>query len=598
MGERGTTKTHVAELSTDRLAEIRITLQSATICLLIVDEVSNLDAFCIANIDIRLRQIRGNEHVLFGGLAVLFFGDFGQLPPVKADSLALTLMQLASLDASTLDPIAPRVSPSDHVAAGPVPVVETVPENDDVLLSQLQFPATSIDMLQGSTVGDHPAVFTASVPRAPSPISPVAPMPPRLMLPQTPQPARTFQRVSRQQRDHHLRQMQRQKNAAKKTETRLNTYGRYSATSLARRGGTAFQQCERYHLQEQKRSTDTSHTNFLTKLSRGEAISQHDLHKYKALSAADLQEDNSRWKYAPVLVALNRERVDIVHHKTVLFAQDKQTCVIRWRAKLGQWQGKPILPAVVADLQDTDPCFWQYFVPGVDAYLTYNMNPVLGLANGTPIQLHSLTLSQHQLLQVESLMATVPPGGTITLDEPPVAVNIQIGSLHDAKTKLSLRKKAQLKLLQKHSIVKDDIVIPLLKGNVRKHQAYTVHSSAGIGRVQTRDIFAYESSFAMTIHKAQGRTIPSVVLALADRHNHTFQMKYAAIYVALSRVKQSGDLRILFHDTDNDARDHSLKYITNLKHSVHVLNYYAGFRPPGLGIWDPSRSLIAAAERG
>ena len=649
VGERGTTKTHVAPLSTDRLAEIRLTLQSTTICLLIVDEVSNLDSFCIANIDIRLRQIMGNEAVVFGGLGVLFFGDFGQLPPVKADSLALTLMQLASLDATAPGAMAPPVSPPNSVAAASNPlraqpsqtdhpqpaltgtsrvfhrvsaaeqasnlgrlrqtrhltvsplvndgagnphvVVETVQEDHEVLPPQLQLPTTPINMFQSSTA---PA---ASMPVAPPPLSPTAPHPPPLLPPQAPQPARTFQRVSHRQQHHNLRQIQRQNKATKTPKPRLNAYGRYSATSLARRGGSVFQQCERYHLQEQKRSTDTAHTKFLTKLSRGEAITRPDLHKYKPLSAADLSGDNSRWKYAPVLVALNRERVDIVHHKTVLFAHDKQTCVIRWRANVGKWQGKPILPAVVADLQDTDPCFWQYFVPGVDAYLTYNMNPVLGLANGTPIQLHSLTLTHHQLLHVESLMASVEPGGTITLDEPPVAVNIKIGSLHDVKTKLSLRKTAQLKLLQKHSIVEDAVVIPLLKGNVRKHQSYTVHSSGVIGRVQTRDIFAYESAFAMTIHKAQGRTIPSVVLALSDRQNHTFQMKYAAIYVALSRVKHSSDLRILFHDSDKDARDLSLNYITNLKHSVHVLNYYAGFRPPGLGVWDPSLSLVAASMR-
>ena len=193
-------------------------------------------------------------------------------------------------------------------------------------------------------------------------------------------------------------------------------------------------------------------------------------------------------------------------------------------------------------------------------------------------------------------MSSLPSGSTITLDSPPVAVNINIGGLATAQNKLSIRKTAQLQLLQKHSIVDGEVVVPLLKGNVCKFQSYTFDSPGGIGRVQTKDIFAYESSFAMTIHKAQGRTIPCVVLALCDRHNHTFQMEYAAIYVAMSRVKESGDLRILFHDSDAAARNLSLRYISNLKHSIHVLNYYAGFRAPGLGVWDPSLSLVASAE--
>lgn len=51
--------------------------------ILIIDEVSMLSAQMIDNLDLILRRARGNE-MLFGGMQVIFVGDFFQLPPVKA----------------------------------------------------------------------------------------------------------------------------------------------------------------------------------------------------------------------------------------------------------------------------------------------------------------------------------------------------------------------------------------------------------------------------------------------------------------------------------------------------------------------------------
>ena len=52
--------------------------------ILIIDEVSMLSAQMIDNIDLILKRGRGNG-ALFGGMQVIFVGDFFQLPPVKAE---------------------------------------------------------------------------------------------------------------------------------------------------------------------------------------------------------------------------------------------------------------------------------------------------------------------------------------------------------------------------------------------------------------------------------------------------------------------------------------------------------------------------------
>jgi Viral (Superfamily 1) RNA helicase len=132
-----------------------------------------------------------------------------------------------------------------------------------------------------------------------------------------------------------------------------------------------------------------------------------------------------------------------------------------------------------------------------------------------------------------------------------------------------------------------------MKGRTKYH-GYAVNSWSGIGKVTTKDIFPYELAFAMTVHKAQGRTIPRVVLALAHRENSNNQMSYASIYVALSRVKLTSDLRIMYHDTGPRPGLLGLQYITHLKHCVHVLDYYNDFpRDTNGGLWNPRSSLAA-----
>ena len=61
------------------------------------------------------------------------------------------------------------------------------------------------------------------------------------------------------------------------------------------------------------------HMNLVKKLAAGLQITWRDLMAYKALDRADgkLKE----WQFAPVLVSSNRERLEIIHHKAILFAK-------------------------------------------------------------------------------------------------------------------------------------------------------------------------------------------------------------------------------------------------------------------------------------
>ena len=331
-------------LSASKVTELNKTLQMDRLCLLVIDEVSNVDAFMMAAIGIRLRQLRGNDRTSFGGLVVLFFGDFSQLPPVKSVSLTFSLMQIVSLQNQTTDT-----------------------------------PGYNANVNNSSTV----AVTTIPTESSPEPAAPL----------EQNTGKRVWQRTTKKRKA--LAAVQGEHAKAKQSK-KLNRYGQYGAPSLPRRGAELFTTFHRIHLTDQKRAKDKEHLGFLKRMSRGEQISMHDLRRYGRLPREDLHSseagealpDNKSpkvsWKYAPVLVSSNRERIDIVYRKTLLSAKDHGTYVFGWKTDIGEWKNMSLIVPDRLDLHNSDPCFWQYFVAGADGFLTTNLNNNLGLTNETP----------------------------------------------------------------------------------------------------------------------------------------------------------------------------------------------------------------------
>ena len=105
-------------LSSSVLIRIRKELQIETLSLIIIDEISNIDAKTMTAIDKRLRQITGKTDLRFGGIGIVFFGDFSQLPPVQSLSLPYSAMQLniliqqGAFAAATVPDVPPAVTQS------------------------------------------------------------------------------------------------------------------------------------------------------------------------------------------------------------------------------------------------------------------------------------------------------------------------------------------------------------------------------------------------------------------------------------------------------------------------------------------------------
>ena len=269
-----------------------------------------------------------------------------------------------------------------------------------------------------------------------------------------------------------------------------------------------------------------------------------------------------------------------MHQQAIRFAKYMGTHVIRWKLNDKKW--RPSLNKHNQNIATNDPCFWQYFIAGADGYLATNINTEINLANGTPIRHHSITLPNAQEEnEFQKKIQRSPTGSIITLNTPPLSVNVIPFPKHDNDKEQSDDMQTDL---QDHSIATTEngnIVIPIIHSHADKKDYKTCLVRGGAKYsfrpclVDIVDYFPIELSFAMTIHKAQGRTIQRVILALEERPNHLIQMTFSSIYVALTRVKHSDHIRILHHTNPPDYR--RLGYITKLHPEKEIFQFFAGF---------------------
>ena len=90
-----------------------------------------------------------------------------------------------------------------------------------------------------------------------------------------------------------------------------------------------------------------------------------------------------------------------------------------------------------------------------------------------------------------------------------------------------------------------------------------------------KPFFPVEMWFAMTVNKAQGQTMPKVIIALS--HQPHMNYSRAGLYVAFSRVKHSDHLRLFITGNTEDDRKNSMHYIWNLPPDLTVKSFFKGF---------------------
>jgi hypothetical protein len=208
---------------------------------------------------------------------------------------------------------------------------------------------------------------------------------------------------------------------------------------------------------------------------------------------------------------------------------------------------------------------FSYFVQGAPAYLTSNICPIKGLANGTQVKLHSLTWPENAPVATYlARIACAAPGEEVYIEIPPITINVQI-PLSDREIQAWPREQ---------TIVSNAVVIPVKLSTRDPTKLHVCVNSTWLPiKVRTH---AIELGFAITFHKVQGKTLPRIIL---DLNNRPFkpQITFNMLLVGLSRVTSGQNFRIL--PLQPNA---SLEYLTNLKPDPLLSVWMAGFDTNGI----------------
>lgn len=73
---------------------MRKNINLATVCMLIIDEISYVISKFLGRIEKRLREIMAKKNLPFGGFAVIIVGDMYQFPPVDGTALFTSMADL------------------------------------------------------------------------------------------------------------------------------------------------------------------------------------------------------------------------------------------------------------------------------------------------------------------------------------------------------------------------------------------------------------------------------------------------------------------------------------------------------------------------
>ena len=285
-------------------------------------------------------------------------------------------------------------------------------------------------------------------------------------------------------------------------------------------GVSIFRGFKKFELTTQNRaSRDKGHTTMIHGLrTEKKPITPEMLKKLKPLGANDMKQ--FRWKFAPRLVTGNLERFLINKHQVLAFARETGRTVYTWVDSLSN------VPFHVSSESDEalDPAARRYFVYGAPAYITENLNTAAtGIVNGSKGYLHSLTWRDEDA-RAEQLPPAGSPGEIVEIPVP-LTVNVYVPGIRGA-----------------------DGCGKLVPCTTTEKE--TKNADANLKRPR----HTYDLGFCVTYHKVQGQTLDEVVLVLHRRKpRQLLSLCFEMFYVAVTRVRQTRDIRILYFEEEEGA---------------------------------------------
>jgi hypothetical protein len=355
-------------------------------------------------------------------------------------------------------------------------------------------------------------------------------------------------------------------------------------TSLATSGGVLFRDFKLHCFTQQMRvrADDIVHTALVESFQQAQSSPMTPallarMRDTMYLTHADVLEDPS-WTEASIVVPTNAQRENMLPHLVVNFARLRGLPVLRFRYVL-------YAQCSIDDFESDAtyrrfPALTGYFVQSAPVFISANINPNKGLANGTCAFMHSLSWEDDAYIhEVQERISRAQPGEIIDVDLP-LSLNVEV--------KVTPLNNAQWSRPDDETLHAGRVVIPL---DCASEAAVTLTSGAKMKYKQ----FMCELAFVITFHKCQGRTISKVILDL-NRQPGQGNVQYSSLYVGLSRVRSGSDIR-LFPALDQRAagvmnqHPDALHHLTHLRPNADLGIWWSGFDE--LGHWSRERTDAA-----
>lgn len=297
------------------------------------------------------------------------------------------------------------------------------------------------------------------------------------------------------------------------------------------------------------------------------------------LKSTDFQckETNSymSWTSAPLAVTSNAERDNLMFIGAQQWASENSVPIITWKLNCtGSVLNFIKDDKLLNEIYHPQSGLLGFFVQGAMSYLTENINPSKGLANGSTVYMHSLSFNEEDMESCEyksfiEILNNSKPGEEIHL-------NSMIPSFINVEIIMTSELKKYWKSTQ--TVVENKYIVPIgfrsrpIKTTIDCKIQNEIYNNVHILKNKVHRV---ELSFVVTLHKLQGKTMPKLILELNQRP-FAPSITYNAFLVALSRVKKRSDLRILPIQSGKD-----ILYLQKLKPDINLKIWLTGFDKDG-----------------
>ena len=346
-------------------------------------------------------------------------------------------------------------------------------------------------------------------------------------------------------------------------------------------GTKLFLKAKRITLIEQMRCQDSIHQSILDNFRKGITT---DLEDY--IISHQLQAGHYNvFQNARIVSPGNPERLHMSRQLIISFARKHLKRVISWHLTY-YYRGTEV--NILQKLQSTNeeskidtlihqnPSLMMDFVEDAPVYLTSNMNPLRGLANGTPAKLYKLEWFDTNIKsRAMNYLRDHPENVILPFGLEPSCILVE--PIINERNAAICRDKC--------SCVNEKIIIPIeIKKQNEEIRGLTTTINITVERPQV------ELGFITTIHKAQGATLDKVVASFLKRPCAPSREDFFAIYVLLSRIRRGDDFRALANVTD-------LKFVHSLKPPDTLIAFMDGYDNNGIWHYDRAKAKQSSLKQ-